>query len=66
MAKLYHPVGILCWFAAMLCVIGSLVFKIVPSLNNRMAVTPRGILMLAAVLFLGAIASRNIAEPPAK
>jgi hypothetical protein len=63
MTKLYHPMSLLLWAIGLLATIVAVVGRLVPRLLAAAGVEPRGLLLLAAVLLLAAIATRAMAQP---
>jgi hypothetical protein len=56
-----------CWYAGLLSFVAGVVIKLVPALDLKSPVAPRGFLILAGVLFLGVLATREMermATPP--
>jgi len=67
MARIYRRVFELCWGLGYLTLLLAVVLKLVPTWAENLTVSPRGGLILAGVLFLGALATREMerAAPPA-
>ena len=61
MSKIYSIVREISWQLGVICVLASIVLKILPT---KLPVTPRGALVLAAVLFLCALATPEARKTP--
>jgi len=57
MSKVYRSVLEVCWGLGLICTVASIVLKLLPTLQEKLPVSPRGGLLLAAVLFLCALAT---------
>jgi uncharacterized membrane protein len=63
MTKLYRPLSLLLWAIGLLATIVAVVGRLVPRLSLDSMVELRSLLLLASVLFLGAIATRAMGQP---
>ena len=61
MSKIHSIVHEISWQLGVICVLASAVLKILPT---KLPVTPRGSLVLAAVLFLCALATGEARKTP--
>ena len=57
MSKVYRSVLEVCWGLGLICTVASIVLRLLPILQGKLGVSPRSGLMLAAVLFLCALAT---------
>ena len=64
MGKVYRTVLGVSWGLGVICMVASLVLKLLPSLEIKLDVTPRGGIVMAAVLFLCALASGEAGRTP--
>lgn len=64
MSKVYRSVLEVCWGLGVICIVGSLALKLLPTLQVKLGLTARGGLLLAAVLFLCALASGEAGRMP--
>jgi hypothetical protein len=64
MSKVYRTVLGVSWGLGLICIVGSLLLKLLPSLEAALSVSPRTGMMLAAVLFLCALASGEAGRTP--
>ena len=67
MARIYRTLFQACWGLGILSLWAGTMLKALPALAYRLGTSPRGGLALAAVLFLGALATREMgktASPP--
>jgi len=64
MSKVYCSVLEVCWGLGLICTVASVVLKVLPSLQTKLGASPRGGLLLAAVLFLCALATGEARKAP--
>jgi hypothetical protein len=64
MSKVYSSVLEVSWGLGVIFTVASIVLRLLPSLEHRLAVSPRGAMMLAAVLFLCALATGEARKMP--
>jgi len=64
MSKVYHWVLGVSWVLGVISLVGSLVLRLLPSLEKTLGVTTRGGIILAAVLFLCTLASGEAGRTP--
>ncbi|MGA9055202.1 MAG: hypothetical protein WB763_01690 [Terriglobia bacterium] len=64
MGKVYRTVLGVSWGLGVICMVASLVLKLLPSLEIKLDVTPRGGIVMAAVLFLCALATGEAGRTP--
>lgn len=64
MSKVHSIVHEVSWQLGVICVVASIVLRMLPTVQMKLAVTPRGGLVLAAVLFLCALATGEARETP--
>lgn len=66
MAKVYRRLFEICWALGLLSMLAGIVLKLMTTLADRLNLTPRGALVFAGVLFLCALATREMerAIPP--
>jgi hypothetical protein len=57
MSKAYRRLLEMCWGLGLICTVASVVLRLLPTLQEKLPVSPRGGLVLAAVLFLCALAT---------
>jgi hypothetical protein len=57
MSKVYRTVLEVCWGLGVICTVAVIVLKLLPILQNKLNVSPRSGLILAAVLFLCVLAT---------
>ena len=60
MARLYRSLMEVCWLLGVICMLLGVVLKFAPVLMHRFNIEPRGALIMAAVLFLCASATRAV------
>jgi hypothetical protein len=60
MARLCRSLAEVCWALGLLCMLAGVLFRLVPSLMERTTFTSRGGLILAGVLFLCSLATREV------
>lgn len=63
MSRVYRSLIGVCWALGLLCMVAGAVLRFVPIFAERFALSPRGGLILAAVLFLCALATREMERP---
>jgi hypothetical protein len=59
MSKAYGIVHGVCWVLGVLSLAAAIVLRILPSLQDRLEISPRGGMIFAAVLFLCVLASKG-------
>jgi hypothetical protein len=64
MSKVYRTVLGVSWGLGVICMLGTIVVKLLPSLAAKLDVSPRTGIVLAAVLFLCALASGEAGRTP--
>ena len=64
MPKVYRSVVQVCWGLGLISLVGSIVLKLVPILQSKLALLPRGGLILAAALFLCVLATGEARKTP--
>jgi len=64
MSTVYGWVLKVCWTVGLISLVAVFVLKLLPSLQVKLGVTPRGGLILAAVLFLCVLASGEARKTP--
>ena len=64
MPKVYRSVLEVCWGLGLICTLGSIVFRLLPTVQMKLGFSPRGLLMLAAVLFLCVLATAEVGKTP--
>jgi hypothetical protein len=64
MSKVYCRVLEVCWGLGLICTLASIVLKLLPILQGKLGVSPRGGMMLAAVLFFCALATGEARKTP--
>ena len=64
MSKVYSGLLEVCWGLGLICMVASVVLRLLPTLQEKLPVSPRGGLMLAAVLFLCALATGEMRRTP--
>jgi hypothetical protein len=64
MSKVYRNVLQLCWALGLISVVGCIVLKLLPNLQDKVGVTPHGGMILAAALFLGVLATGEAMKTP--
>jgi hypothetical protein len=64
MGKVYRYVLGISWGLGVICLVATLVLKLLPSLERALGVTTRGGIILAAVLFLCALATGEAGRTP--
>jgi hypothetical protein len=64
MAAMYRRLIGLCWGVGLLMTVAALVVRLVPVLEQRSNPSPRGLLILAGVLFLCALATGEMERGP--
>ena len=64
MSKAYRSVLEVCWGLGLISVLVCIVLKMLPNSQDKLGVSPRGGMMLAAVLFLCALASGEAMKTP--
>ncbi len=60
MARIYRLLVTLFWGLGLLSMLGGVALKLVPSLVERFRTEPRGGMIFAGVLFLAALATREV------
>ena len=60
MSQLYNSLSRISWALGIATMLGGVVLKVVPDLGKRVEATPHGIVIFAGVLFLCALATREI------
>jgi len=64
MSKVRSIVHELSWPLGVICIALSIVLRLLPTLQMKLAVSPRGGLLMAAVLFLCALATGEAEKTP--
>ena len=66
MSKVYRTVLAVCWGLGVICTVAVIVLKLLPILQDKLNVSPRSGLILAAVLFLCVLATGEVRKmlPP--
>jgi hypothetical protein len=64
MSKVYRSVAEVCWVLGLISLLAAFVLKVFPILVEKFSVSPRGGLILAAVLFLGVLATGEARKTP--
>jgi hypothetical protein len=64
MCKAYHWVLGVSWVLGVICMVASIVLKLLPSLEAKIELAPRDGIVLAAVFFLCALASGEARRTP--
>jgi len=64
MGKVYRTVLEVSWGLGVICLLATIVLKLLPSLEITLNVTSRGGIVMAAVLFLCALASGEAGKTP--
>lgn len=64
MHKVYGSVVELCWGLGLISLVAVVVLKLLPILQDKLGVTPRGGMLLAAVLFLCVLATGEARKTP--
>jgi hypothetical protein len=64
MSKVYCSVLEVCWAVGLISLVAVLVLKMLPFLQDKLGVSPRGGLVLAAVLFLCVLATSEARKTP--
>ena len=64
MSKVYRTVLGVSWGLGVICLVATLVLKLLPSVEKTLGVTTRGGIILAAVLFLCTLASGEAGRTP--
>ena len=64
MSRVYASVSEVCRGLGLICLVGSLVLRVVPGLTLKLGVSTRGGLILAGVLFLCALATGEARKTP--
>jgi hypothetical protein len=64
MSKVYRSVLEVCWGLGLICTVAAIVVRLLPILQLKLGFSPRGCLMLAAVLFLGVLATGEARKTP--
>lgn len=62
MARIYRMVFEVCWGLGVLSLLAAIVLRLAPTLALRLATSPRGGLLLAGVLFLCALTTREMSK----
>ena len=57
MSKVYRTVLAVCWGLGVICTVAVIVLKVLPILQDKLSLSPRSGLILAAVLFLCVLAT---------
>jgi hypothetical protein len=65
MRKFYRPVSFLLWILGLIAMVVAVVWRIVPHQHINLNVAMSSVLLLAAVFYLGAIATRAIEQAAA-
>jgi hypothetical protein len=60
MSRVYRSLAGACWVVGLLSLVVGVVLRLVPTLYHKTPIAPRGILILAGVLFLGVLATREM------
>ena len=60
MSRVYRSLAGACWVVGFLSMVVGVVLRLVPTLYQKTPVPPRGILILAGVLFLCVLATREM------
>jgi hypothetical protein len=60
MSRLYRSLAGACWVVGLLSMVVGVVIRLVPMLNQKSPFSPRGGLILAGVLFLCVLATREM------
>ena len=64
MSKAYRCTLEVCWGLGLICIVASIVLKLLPAWQVKLQVSPHGGILLAAVLFLGALATGKAMKTP--
>jgi hypothetical protein len=64
MSKVYCKVVEVCWGLGLISLVAIIVLKLFPTLQVKLMVSPRGGMMLAAVLFLCVLATGEARKTP--
>ncbi len=64
MSKVYRSLLEVCWGLGLVSLVAVVVLKLLPILQDKLGVTPRGGLILAAVLFLCVLATGEAGKTP--
>jgi hypothetical protein len=64
MAKIRSTVHEVFWQLGVICVVASIVLRMLPTVENKLGVLPHSGLVLAGVLFLGALATGEARQTP--
>jgi hypothetical protein len=64
MSKIYRNVLEVCWGLGLISVVVCVVLKVFSNLQGKLGVSPRGGLILAAVLFLCVLATGEASKTP--
>jgi hypothetical protein len=64
MSKVYHWVLAVSWGLGVICLLATIVLKLLPSLETMLNISTRGGIVMAAVLFLCALASGEALRTP--
>ena len=64
MSKFYSSLIRACWALGLICLVASIVLRLLPTLQDKLGVVPRSGLMLAGVLFLCALATADVRGTP--
>jgi hypothetical protein len=64
MSKVYGTVVEVCWALGLISVVVGVVLKVLPVLQAKLGVTPRGGMILAVVLFLCVLATGEASKTP--
>jgi len=63
MSRFYRRLAEACWVVGLLSIVVGVVIKLVPALYLRTPIAPRGLLILAGVMFLCVLATRDMERP---
>ena len=64
MSKVYARLLELCWGLGLICTVISVVLRLLPALQVKLRVSPRGGLILASALLLCALATAEVRKTP--
>ena len=65
MRKFYRPISFLLWILGLVAMVVAVVWRLVPHHHINLNVAMSNVLMLAAVFYLGAIATRAVEQAAA-
>jgi hypothetical protein len=60
MSRLFHSLIQACWGLGVICMLAGVVFRLIPTLQEKTTFSGRGGLIVAGVLFLCALATREL------